>query len=115
MRRNPPPRTAVRNGRMAFAAHQDDIKAALDRGEWMSAIYEERRDKLPFSYTQFTKHVRRVFGPNAAEANGPSAPDPPMPAPPMARPPAPHEPLQQVRDDRPKRFKMTPKRDDELF
>lgn len=118
-----PPKKHPPVGRQAFAVLQDDIKAALDRGEWMSTIYEERKAKLPFSYPQFTRHCRRVFGAAKNEASDPTpvslAAPPPPPALPTPRiaaaEPPPPTPPRQAQDDRPKRFKMKPKTDDQLF
>lgn len=117
-----PPKKHPPVGRQAFAAIQDDIKAALDRGEWMTSIYEARKATLPFSYAQFTRHVRRVFGDPKGDASTPATnpaavpPPPPPPPPRLAAPqPRPSEPLQQVKEDRPKRFKMKSKTDSELF
>lgn len=111
-------------GRMAFNMVAADIKAALDRGEWMSTIYERYKQQLPFSYPQFTRHVRRAFRPKpdltraamplVPHPGGETSIQPPEPVP-SATVPAAGEPLQAPPSDRPKRFSNQRLSEDKLF
>lgn len=49
-----------RNGYAAFRAIEADVRAALDAGWTLVAIYEVRRDQLAISYAQFARYVQRL-------------------------------------------------------
>ena len=57
----PPPRRRPGEGRVAFLAHRDAIRAALLEGWPRTVIHERLRDKLRISYPQFMKYVDRYL------------------------------------------------------
>ncbi len=46
-----------RSGRIAFIACRDDIRAEIERGATMIAVYDLFAPRLGFSYVQFTRYV----------------------------------------------------------
>lgn len=85
------PNKGPARGRLAFLARLAGIRAALERGEYLSEIYKAEKAHLPFSYAQFTRHVRRHLGAEADKAfgRGSAAPTEPVSPTPAARPPGP--------------------------
>ena len=49
-----------RNGRRVFLALEGEVREALMAGWTVRAIYEEKRERLPISYSQFARHVQRL-------------------------------------------------------
>lgn len=111
-------------------ALRNEIERDLMSGVAIATVYERFKDRLGFSYSNFTKYVRRYL-PNAVPKPGgepggvmpapipplPSAgptPVPPSPVAPLAASAAP-EPLQAPADDRPRRFTLERQPDDKLF
>ena len=45
------------NGRIAFIACRDDIRAEIERGATMIAVYDMFAARLGFGYVQFTRYV----------------------------------------------------------
>jgi len=45
-------------GRIAFLARRDAIRAALEAGRTLTAIYNEHRAGLGIGYVQFTRYVQ---------------------------------------------------------
>jgi hypothetical protein len=45
------------NGRIAFIVCRDDIRAELERGATMIAVYDMFATRLGFGYVQFTRYV----------------------------------------------------------
>ena len=111
-------------------ALRNEIERDLMSGVAIATVYERFKDRLGFSYSNFTKYVRRYL-PNAVPKPGgetsgvittpvpPLPPAGPTPAPPTAAPtraaPAAPEPLQAPADDRPRRFTLKRQPDDKLF
>lgn len=128
--RRPPPPGTGKVGRGPFMALRDEIERDLLSGVAIVTVYERFQDRLGFSYSNFTKYVRRYL-PNAVPKPGgepggvmttPVPPPPsagPSPAPPSSIVPvgasATPEPRQAPADDRPRRFTLERQSDDKLF
>lgn len=103
-------------GRSAFLAQKEAVRAALREGLFMTEIYESMRGQLPFSYPQFTRHVRRHLAADLASSAGQTA-VPPKPALPAIEPPrlplnAPAAPTpgapREAKAERPRTFQHNP-------
>jgi hypothetical protein len=77
-------------GRVVFIAHLDAIRAELDAGWPIKAVFQKRADKLAISYAQFARYVDKIVRGNA---RGRAAP--PEQSPNRGQPPA--DPLQPPR------------------
>ena len=55
-------------GRVAFLAHLEAIRTAVEAGWPLSAIYDEHRGALGISYSNFTRYVARYVRQPGGEA-----------------------------------------------
>jgi hypothetical protein len=61
---------ARRSGRIAFIACRDEIRAELERGATMIAVYDMFAPRLGFSYVQFTRYVNADIRGKPAKPRG---------------------------------------------
>jgi hypothetical protein len=89
----PPDRKRMKGmGRVAFLAQLDPIKAELDAGWPIKAVFQKRTDKLAMSYAQFARYVDKLIRSNQSRRFAADAPSPPptsQQSPPLPAPPTP--------------------------
>lgn len=56
-----PPKKRLGSGRVAFLARKEEIKARIDAGYTMAAVYEEHQKHLGISYGQFVNYVNKFI------------------------------------------------------
>ena len=47
-------------GRVAFLAHIEDIRTALERGHTVKAVHQQYGPLIPIGYAQFARHVNAL-------------------------------------------------------
>jgi hypothetical protein len=88
MSRRSDPKRMKGMGRVVFIAHLDAIKAEIDAGWPIKAVFQKRADKLAMSYAQFARYVAKIVrGNTRGRAKPPEQSPSPAQQPPDPLPP----------------------------